>query len=268
MPYTTYAIGDVHGRADLLAPLLDAIAREADASGSEPRVLFLGDIVDRGPSSRQAMDMVCDTLERWPRSRLIRGNHDAYFLDFITADAVDQDRFERWLLRLGGYATMESYGLLSEDSTAEAGAAFRARFARHVDVLQESVPIVVDNRFAYVHAGIDPARPIADQDPKDLMMIREGFLRHEGELSHVIVHGHTPTSSRLPEMGRCRIGIDTAAYASNRLTSLVISADERILHFLFAIGSPGRVEIMRQEAAGLEHAVLVGEATAWAHSTN
>lgn len=116
MAYTTYAIGDVHGRADLLAPLLEAIAQDAEASGVEPRVLFLGDIVDRGPSSRHALDLVCDTLERWPRSRLIRGNHDAYFLDFMTADAVDHARSDNWLLRLGGYATMESYGLLSAGS--------------------------------------------------------------------------------------------------------------------------------------------------------
>ncbi|MBS3652195.1 metallophosphoesterase [Pseudaminobacter sp. 19-2017] len=79
MPYTTYAIGDVHGRADLLGTLLDAIAR----------VLFLGDIVDRGPSRRQSMDMVCDTLERWPRSLLMRGNHDAYFCDIIPLRTSD-----------------------------------------------------------------------------------------------------------------------------------------------------------------------------------
>jgi serine/threonine protein phosphatase 1 len=202
------------------------------------------------------MDLVCVTLERWPRSRLIRGNHDAYFLDFMTADAVDHARFDNWLLRLGGYATMESYGLLSADGIAEAAATFRASFARHVEVLRESLPIVVDSRFAYVHAGIDPARPITDQDPKDLMMIRERFLRHDGELSHVIVHGHTPTPSRLPETGQCRIGIDTEAYASSRLTSLAVSADERNLHFLFAIGRNGRVEIVREEASGLEYAAL------------
>lgn len=255
MPYTTYAIGDVHGRADLLASLLDAIAREAGPSGSEPRVLFLGDIVDRGPSSRQALDMVCDTLERWPRSRLIRGNHDAYFFDFMTADAVDQVRFEKWVLRLGGYATLESYCLLSAGSIAEAAASFRASFARHVEALRNSVPIIVDKRFAYVHAGIDPMRPIAKQHPRGLMMIREPFLQYDGDLPHVVVHGHTPTSSFLPESRRCRIGIDTGAYASGRLTCLAVSADERILHFLFAIGSPGHVEITRQEAAGLELAV-------------
>ncbi|MEO3998909.1 metallophosphoesterase family protein [Mesorhizobium sp. CAU 1732] len=252
MTYTTYAIGDIHGRADLLSSLLDAIAEESDASGSEPRVLFLGDIVDRGPSSRQALNLVCETLVRWPRSRLIRGNHDAYLLDFMTADAVDETRFEKWLLNLGGYVTLESYGLLSENTIAETAAAFRANFAQHVDVLRNSSPIVVDSRFAYVHAGIDPSRPIAEQDPKDMMMIREPFLQYEGDLSHVVVHGHTPTSSRLPESGRCRIGIDTGAYATGRLTCLAVSADERILHFLFAISSPGRIEIARQEATDLD----------------
>jgi serine/threonine protein phosphatase 1 len=108
-----YAIGDVHGRADLLESLLAAIAKDAEASNAEPQVLFLGDIIDRGPCSREAMDLVCDTLSQWPLSQLIRGNHDAYFLDFMTADQVDGDRFARWLMRLGGYQTKESYGLLS-----------------------------------------------------------------------------------------------------------------------------------------------------------
>jgi serine/threonine protein phosphatase 1 len=253
MPYTTYAIGDVHGRADLLTPLLNAIAREADASGSEPRVLFLGDIIDRGPSSRRALDLVCHTLERWPRSRLIRGNHDAYFLDFMTSDAVDEARFEKWLLRLGGYETLESYGLLTEGEISETAAAFRGNFARHVQVLRESVPIIVDDRFAYVHAGVDPSRPIAEQDPKAMMMIREPFLEFEGELSHIVVHGHTPTSTCLPETRRTRIGIDTWAYASGRLTCLAVSADQRILHFLFAVSSNGRVEVTREAADELAY---------------
>ncbi|WP_292517507.1 metallophosphoesterase family protein [Mesorhizobium sp.] len=252
MPYTTYAIGDVHGRADLLAPLLDAIGREAGASGREPRVLFLGDIVDRGPSSRQALDLVCHTLERWPRSRVIRGNHDAYFLDFMTSDAVDEVRFTKWLLRLGGYETLESYGLLAEGDISDIASAFRANFARHVEALRKSVPIIVDDRLAYVHAGVDPNRPITEQDPKDMMMIREPFLQYPGELSHIVVHGHTPTSNFLPEKERCRIAIDTGAYATGRLTCLVVSADERILHFLFAIGAAGDVEITREEADGFE----------------
>jgi serine/threonine protein phosphatase 1 len=216
VPETTYAIGDVHGRADLLEPLLAAIARNTHPSGTEPRVLFLGDIVDRGPCSREAMDLVCDTLDRWPQSRLIRGNHDAYFLDFMTADQVDEDRFARWLMRLGGYQTMESYGILSAGSIREAAERFRSDHSRHLQALKDASPIVVDDRFAYVHAGIDPSRPVGDQDPEDLMMIRDRFLGYEGQLSHIIVHGHTKTSNSLPDSSRCRIGIDTGAYASGR----------------------------------------------------
>ncbi|MER9335800.1 metallophosphoesterase [Mesorhizobium sp. M0293] len=245
MAHATYAIGDVHGRADLLESLLAAIAGDADASGAEPRVLFLGDIVDRGPCSREAMDLVCDTLARWPRSRLIRGNHDAYFLDFMTADQVDEDRFGRWVRRIGGYQTMESYGLLSAGSIRDAADRFRADHASHLQALKDASPIVVDDRFAYVHAGIDPTRSIGDQAPKDLMMIRDRFLDHEGQLSHIIVHGHTPTSDSMPDSRPCRIAIDTGAYASGRLTCLAISADERNLHFLFATASGGSIEVAR-----------------------
>ncbi|WP_181176930.1 metallophosphoesterase [Mesorhizobium sp. B2-6-4] len=243
MPHTTYAIGDVHGRTDLLESLLAAIAGDADASGVEPRVLFLGDIVDRGPCSREAMDLVCDTLARWPLSRLIRGNHDAYFLDFMTADHVDEQRFERWLMRIGGYQTMESYGLLSVGRIRDAATIFRANHPHHLQALTDASPIVVDDRFAYVHAGIDPSRSIGDQAPKDLMMIRDRFLDHEGQLSHIIVHGHTPTSDSMPDSRPYRIAIDTGAYASGRLTCLAISADERNLHFLFATASGASIEV-------------------------
>ena len=246
MPHITYAIGDVHGRADLLEALLAAIAGHAHAPGAEPRVLFLGDIVDRGPCSREAMDLVCDTLARWPLSRLIRGNHDAYFLDFMTTDQVDEERFGRWLMQIGGYQTMESYGLLSVGSIREAAERFRSDHSRHLQALKDASPIVVDDRFAYVHAGIDPSRPVGDQNPKDLMMIRDRFLDHEGQLSHIIVHGHTPTSDSMPDSKPYRIAIDTGAYASDRLTCLAISADERNLHFLFATASGGSIEVTRE----------------------
>ena len=246
MLYVTYAIGDVHGRADLLEALLAAIARHAHASDAEPRVLFLGDIVDRGPCSREAMDLVCDTLARWPQSRLIRGNHDAYFLDFMTADHVDEERFGRWLMRIGGYQTMESYDLLSVGSVRDAATIFRANHPHHLQALMDASPIVVDNRFAYVHAGIDPTRSIDDQAPKDLMMIRDRFLDHVGQLSHIIAHGHTPTSDSMPDSRPCRIAIDTGAYASGRLTCLAISADERKLYFLFATAQGGSIEVTRE----------------------
>ncbi len=222
-------------------------------------MLFLGDIVDRGPYSRQAMDLVFDTLEKWPRSRLIRGNHDAYFLDFMTVESFesfDEERFTKWLMRLGGYETLESYSLHSAGSLAEVAASFRADYPHHLQVLREAVPIVVDDRFAYAHAGIDPLRPVGDQDPKDLMMIRGRFLDHDGQLSHIIVHGHTRTQDNLPEWHPYRVGIDTGAYVSGRLTCVAVSADERNLHCLFATGSAGRVAVTRQVVTEAELARL------------
>lgn len=249
MRFTTYAIGDVHGRADLLRLMLEAIHEDARATCTEPRVLFLGDIVDRGSSSREAMELVCKTLDRWPRSRLIRGNHDGYFLDFMTSDQVDEGRFDRWLMRVGGYQTMESYGLLSANSHAEAAASFRANHPRHLRALEESEFIVIDKTIAYVHAGIDPSRPITDQDSKTLTMIREGFLDHDGPLPRMIVHGHTPTKSSMPERLPSRIAIDTGAYATGRLTCLAVSEDERILCFMFATAVSGHIGVTRQDAA-------------------
>jgi serine/threonine protein phosphatase 1 len=197
-------------------------------------VLFLGDIIDRGPWSRQSMDLVSNTLDRWPQSRLILGNHDAYFLDFMTAEWVDEARYTKWLLRLGGYETLDSYGLIGDCGAAETAARFRARFPRHLQVLQQALPIVVDQRFAYVHAGIDTTRSLADQDPKDLRLIRDGFLDYDGPLSHVIVHGHTPTHQPVPGIRPNRICIDQAAYWSGVLTCMCVSSDERDINFLFA----------------------------------
>jgi serine/threonine protein phosphatase 1 len=181
---------------------------------------------------------------------LILGNHDAYFLDFMTAERVDESRYTRytkWLFRLGGYETLDSYGLLGDYSIAETAAKFRAGFPRHVLVLQEALPIVVDQRFAYVHAGIDPTRSLADQDPKDLRLIRDGFLDYDGPLSHVVVHGHTPTDQPVPEIKPNRIGIDQAAYRSGVLTCMCVSSDEQDVSFLFAKGArTGLVEIQKK----------------------
>jgi serine/threonine protein phosphatase 1 len=250
LPYITYAIGDVHGRADLLEPLLDAVIHDARSYGSEPRILFLGDIVDRGPCSREAMDLVCNVLAEFPRSKLIRGNHDAYFLEFMTAAEIDEDRYLRWLDQ-GGHRTMDSYDLMFTGTVQRAAEIFKADHPQHLQALQAASDIVVDERHAFVHAGVNPARPIADQDPKDLMLIRKGFLEHEGPLSHVIVHGHTVTKDFMPEVKANRICIDTGAYHSGRLTCLAVSPDERNLHFLFATAINRRVRISTQESVAL-----------------
>jgi serine/threonine protein phosphatase 1 len=104
MTSTVYAIGDVHGRADLLSSLVNFISEHARSNGVEPRVFFLGDIVDRGPDSREAMETVCETLRRWPESRLLLGNHDLLFLYAMT----NQRYLEKWFKDLGGVKTLAS----------------------------------------------------------------------------------------------------------------------------------------------------------------
>jgi serine/threonine protein phosphatase 1 len=109
----TYAIGDVHGRSDLLRSLLAFIASDAEHRGQEPRVILLGDIVDSGPDSRGAMDLVASTLKRWPSSRLLLGNHDDWFLHVVTEDVPDERILALWL-RNGGDATVTSYDFMGD----------------------------------------------------------------------------------------------------------------------------------------------------------
>lgn len=196
------------------------------------------------------MDLVCQVLAKWPSSRLILGNHDAYLLEFMTATKSDERRFDNWL-RQGGYQTLDSYGLLTAKSISHMGKTFRAMHPKHFNVLQEASSIVIDRKYAYTHAGIDPSRPVTDQDPRDLRLIRDGFLDYDGPLSHVVVHGHTPRRDWLPGIKANRIGIDTGAYASGRLTCFAVWEDEENLQFLVAENVRGRIETRKQDAAGL-----------------
>jgi serine/threonine protein phosphatase 1 len=202
----TYAIGDVHGRSDLLRPLLAFIAMDAERRGQKPRVIFLGDIVDRGPDNRGALDLVASTLKRWPSSRLLLGNHDDYFLHVVTEDIPDERILALWL-RNGGDATVTSYDFMGDLEAARTNV--RIDFADHVDLLQSASLIEIDGSFAFVHAGINPAKPVDAQDRKDCLTIRKGFLDHEGPLSHTVVHGHSITDSKLPEVVGSRIALDT-----------------------------------------------------------
>ncbi|WP_170314733.1 metallophosphoesterase [Aquibium carbonis] len=249
-------MGDIHGRADLLDPLLQAIS---DDSGTAlPCVVFLGDVVDRGPDSREAMDLVCHALARWPRSRLIRGNHDHWFLQFMTGRGGDAGRFARWLFRTGGDATLRSYGLAGAHDLSEAASRFRNEFPVHLDALMTSASIIVDKDVAYAHAGVDPRRPLHDQDPRDLMMIRQGFLDYEGAISHIVVHGHTPCEQ--PEVREFRIGIDTGAYATGILTCLALP-EEGDTYFIQAVRRHARVTVRR---VGLNHSIATGRNATWA----
>lgn len=161
METRTYAVGDIHDRADLLESMLALIER--DSSRTVPRVIFLGDIVDRGPDSYRAMELVRATLERWPFSRLVLGNHDWWFYEFMSGASTDPARFSRWLISCGGAATMRSYGHPGLVHLPNAAERFRVKFSSHLGMLAHAERIIVDDEVAYVHAGIDPDRPLREQ---------------------------------------------------------------------------------------------------------
>ncbi|MEW5726877.1 MAG: metallophosphoesterase family protein [Pseudomonadota bacterium] len=224
-----YAVGDVHGRADLLERMLADIGADARARpAGRVVVVFLGDYVDRGPDSRQ----VVERLMAGPGGNLagaewvcLKGNHEEYMLRFLTETSVGP----AWCLN-GGLATVRSYaGSLPEGAEADMPGlqlAFgRALPPAHLRFLSRLPLIHVEGDYAFVHAGIRPGVALADQDPADLLWIRDDFLFEAGGFEKVVVHGHTPTA--IPEVRPNRIGVDTGAYRSGRLTALVLEGGDR-----------------------------------------
>ena len=219
-----YAVGDVHGRADLLGPLLASIKKDAEGLHERPEIVFLGDIVDRGSASRRAMELVGETLADYPGSVLILGNHDVLFRSFLDGTASDA-MVDHWLTQLGGYTTLDSYLPDRPGNLDEVRAAIVELVPSHLDLLNAGLDKVIDDHFCFVHAGIRPGVPINEQDPHDLRWIREEFLDHDLPLERIIVHGHTPTESCFPDVFGNRICLDTGAYHSGRLTAARFERD-------------------------------------------
>jgi serine/threonine protein phosphatase 1 len=220
-----YAIGDIHGRADLLDQVLERI--EADlAKNSAPNCIevFLGDYVDRGPASRQVLDRLV-ARGRSHRTVYLKGNHETYLTEFISSPPILQD----WQ-HVGGLETLMSYGI---SPSINAGAATQARLAAAFDrALPDSHRQFLGNLslsftcgdFFFVHAGIRPGIPLAKQREDDLLWIRQDFLLHEKDFGKIVVHGHTPVAQ--PDIRANRINIDTGAYATGLLTCLVLEHDK------------------------------------------
>lgn len=223
-----YAIGDVHGRADLLKQLFNLIDADlARRPVPHPMIVTLGDYIDRGPASRQVVDLV---LAQAAQQELValKGNHDAFLLQALEDPAKMGD----WLL-MHGVETLASYGLTSatvagKKLSALADALAAALPETHLRFFCELKLSFVSGDFFFVHAGVRPGVPLDRQAEEDLIWIRHQFLRHQGDFGKVVVHGHTPV--RHVERRANRIGIDTAAYATGKLTALVIEgSDLRII---------------------------------------
>ena len=234
---TVYAVGDIHGRIDLLDALLEKIAEDARNDESLRRVLiFLGDYIDRGHGVFQVIQRLSTLAEtddfgifREFDLHFLKGNHESSLIEFLeTGDYADS-----WLDN-GGRETLISYGI---DASAFIGGDparlrrdFRAAMPdRHLGFFRALDPCRVEGDYFFVHAGIRPGVALDAQNPLDMMWIRREFLSSRADFGKIIVYGHSPNSEPVTEANR--IGIDTGAYYSNRLTALVLKGDgRRFLH--------------------------------------
>jgi serine/threonine protein phosphatase 1 len=223
-----YAIGDLHGRFDLLRKMA-ALIRADLAERPPPRrtvEVFLGDYIDRGPQSREVVEWLIGTPPLANERICLLGNHEDMLLDAM----VKPDAFANWLHN-GGDATLASYGVnirpfAGRAKLAEGGAQLADSLpARHREFFESLLRMADFEPYLFVHAGIRPACPLADQDPEDLIWIRAPFLNSSADFGRVVVHGHTPVER--PEVRPNRINLDTGAYFSGRLTCLALEGTSR-----------------------------------------
>lgn len=219
-----YAIGDIHGRADCLDALLALIDADDAARGlARTRLVFLGDLVDRGPTSRQVIERA---LAEAHRSEFIIGNHEEVMIRAWEGERESLKLFHR----IGGRETVLSYGVAADDYDRldyEELAELVARVvpADHIAFLRGFRDHATSGDYLFVHAGIRPGVSLAEQAPADLRWIRREFLEDRRDHGVMVVHGHTVVAD--VDEQHNRIGIDTGAYASGVLTALGIEGGKR-----------------------------------------
>lgn len=222
-----YAVGDIHGRLDLLDALLQRV--EEDIAARQPKktyIVFLGDLIDRGPDSAGVVERLRTWRPRHGRPVFLAGNHEEVLLRILGGDA---SILPDWL-RFGGAECARSYGIdvdaLRRMEDDEAIEAIRAKVPRaHREFLSHMADTFRFGDYLFVHAGIRPGLAVEDQDPHDLRWIREPFLADAKEHGFVVVHGHTIVPK--VEERTNRIAIDTGAYHSGILTALAVEDTER-----------------------------------------
>ena len=216
-----YAIGDIHGRLDLLNELLSKI--DADIAlrpTSKALYVFLGDYIDRGPSSRETIDRLIEHGEK-NESVFLRGNHEMIAVRCLS----DRNLFDKWM-RLGGLETLVSYGiapglLANGRQIVQLQAAFHSALPQsHFQFFRDLQLFYASGDFFFAHAGVKPHVSLSLQKEQDLLWIREEFLTSNEDFGKIVIHGHTPT--REIEVQQNRINIDTGAFATGRLTCLVM----------------------------------------------
>jgi serine/threonine protein phosphatase 1 len=227
--YRAYVVGDVHGRLDLVEQLLARIHSELQRRPAENTLLvFVGDLIDRGPSSAQVIERLRTYERPGIRPVFLLGNHEEVLLRILGGDAELITKW-RWF---GGSECLQSYGVdptqLGHVADDEALSMVREAIPKeHVDFLESFADSCRFGDYLFVHAGVRPGIQLDQQSQADLRWIREPFLLDESDHGFVVVHGHTisPEVQDRPN----RIGIDTGAYRTGILTALAIEGSDRWL---------------------------------------
>jgi len=224
-----YAIGDIHGCLPLLQNLLEKIEEDCKGSDATVRKIFLGDYIDRGLYSRQTIDYLLNWggKEKYPPIFLL-GNHEQVMRKIMRDH--DVEKLIDWL-HFGGRETLQSYGIsmhrFAQDLPALVDSLIEKVPQDHVEFLEKLNLSADFGDYFFCHAGVRPGSAIDDQDEEDLLWIRNQFLDYRGSFGKVVVHGHS--ISREVEFQSNRIGIDTGAYATNRLTALALEGTKQWL---------------------------------------
>ena len=219
-----YAIGDVHGCLGALDQLLEKIRSDIGAFADDVRLVFLGDLIDRGPASAEVIERVVRGPLPGSNVQVLMGNHEEAMLA-----AYDGSSDVRGWLSYGGMQTLESYGISRAEHFAQ-GFDLTKRLREvvppdHIAFLRSLPDHLRIGHYLFVHAGIRPGVPLEQQRPEDLRWIRSGFLDNDTDHGMTVVHGHTIAET--PQIRANRIGIDTGCYAGGPLTALVLEGCEQ-----------------------------------------
>lgn len=222
-----YAVGDVHGCARELSLLLDAI--EADNAARRPKptfLVFLGDLIDRGPASKDVVDMLLNERRPLYNYMFLKGNHEEMLVRGLRGEP---GLIAAWLEH-GGYECAESYGVQKSELAGQSQSSLEhillsAIPDAHISFMADFHDSIRFGDYVFVHAGIRPGVAIEAQTPRDLRWIRHEFLDSDKDHGAIIVHGHTVTEDICERTNR--IGLDTGAYKGGALSALMIDGTER-----------------------------------------
>jgi serine/threonine protein phosphatase 1 len=222
-----YAVGDIHGCVDLLRKLQAMILNDAAAYDGERKVvIYLGDYIDRGVDSRAVIDRLIDEPLSGFESIFLKGNHEETLLRFL-----DDPQIASSWMAYGGDAALYSYGIRPPDCTKPDELLIAQRsFAEalpvsHLRFLQAARVLHIEGDYAFVHAGLRENVAIEHQSVDDMLWIRDEFLQSRADFGKIVVHGHSIAESPVVQCNK--IGIDTGAFATGRLTCLVLEGDQR-----------------------------------------